>query len=86
MLTGHAADGTLTPVAGSPFSAGSGPGCMAPDPEGKFLYVANFNFGAPGSSNISAYTIDAGTGALTPIAGSPFAAGGAPSSIVIGPQ
>jgi hypothetical protein len=36
----------------------------------RFAYVANFL-----SANVSAYTIDAGTGALTAIPGSPFAAG-----------
>jgi len=42
-----------------------------------FLYVAN-----SGSNNISAYEINATTGALTPLAGSPFATGGvAPWSI-----
>ena len=37
---------------------------------GGFAYVANF-----ASNDVSAYTIDTTTGALTPIAGSPFAAG-----------
>jgi 6-phosphogluconolactonase len=40
---------------------------------GKFLYVPN-----PGSDNVSAYAINANTGALTAVAGSPFATGEAP--------
>ena len=42
---------------------------------GRFLYVAN-----GGSNTISAYTIDANNGALTPVGGSPFAAGTVPYS------
>jgi 6-phosphogluconolactonase len=46
----------------------------------RFLYVAN-----RGSGDVSAYTIDAASGNLTPIAGSPFAAGGNPVAIVVDP-
>lgn len=42
-----------------------------------YAYVANLN-----SNNISAYTINATTGALTAIAGSPFAAGTQPFSVI----
>ena len=41
---------------------------------GKFLYVPN-----AGSNNVSTYSVDASTGALTEIAGSPFAADRSPS-------
>ena len=41
-----------------------------------FAYVANTSFGDIGS--ISAYTINATTGALTPVPGSPFEANGGP--------
>ena len=81
------ASGTLTPVAGSPFSTGpSGinPMDMVTDPDGRFLYVANFIGGTGGS--ISAFTVDPNSGALTPMAGSPFPAGQGPVSIVISPQ
>ena len=46
------------------------PSAVAVDPTGKFAYVGN-----DGSNNISAYAIDANTGALTPVTGSPFSAG-----------
>jgi YVTN family beta-propeller protein len=65
--------GALTQITGSnpsPFTVapnGSGPFSVAVDPSGKFVYVAN-NF----SNNVSGFTIDPGTGALMPIAGSPF--------------
>jgi hypothetical protein len=51
----------------------------AVDPSGKFAYVVN-NF-----ANVSGYTIDPSTGALTAIAGSPFPAGVAPVSVAITP-
>src|SRR6266702_4301554 len=51
------------------------------DPSGKFAYVANYH-----SANISAFTIDAATGALTAVAGSPFAAGTNPFSIAVDPS
>jgi hypothetical protein len=45
-----------------------------------FAYVANNN-----SNNVSAYTIDGATGALTPIPGSPFPAGLYPDSVTVDP-
>src|SRR5262249_44333261 len=67
---------------GSPFPAGSTPRSAAVDPSGKFLYVANFAFPAPG--NVSGYTINSSSGALTAIPGSPFATGGiGPISVAI---
>jgi 6-phosphogluconolactonase (cycloisomerase 2 family) len=80
------ASGTLTPLAGSPFSTSTGslgvnPIDMAMDPEGKFLYVSNYTGGSSGS--ISAFTVNTNSGALTPIAGSPFPAGAGPMSPVI---
>ena len=44
----------------------------------RFAYVAN-----RGSNNISAYTLDPGTGTLAAIPGSPFAAGGLPIGIAV---
>jgi 6-phosphogluconolactonase len=46
----------------------------------RFAYVVN-----RGSNNVSAYTLDAATGALAPIAGSPFAAGNLPVAIAVDP-
>ena len=46
----------------------------------RFAYVANRN-----SNNVSAYTVDATSGAITPIAGSPFAAGDLPVAIAVDP-
>lgn len=70
--------GALTPVTGSPFATGSGPGTVAINAAGSLAYVTN-----GGSNDISAFKINASSGALTPVAGSPFAAGSAPVSIVV---
>jgi 6-phosphogluconolactonase len=78
--------GALTAIPGSPFPAwpvpvaglyaasSAGPGGAAVDPSGKFLYVSN-----PRSDTenvyILAFTVNAATGALTAIPGSPFVVG-----------
>ena len=48
------------------------PDSVTVHPNGQFAYAANFD--VPG--DVSAYTINATTGALTPVPGSPFAAAG----------
>ncbi len=55
---------------------------QGPPPAGPkyFAYVAN-----AGSNNVSAYSIDASTGALTALTGSPFPAGSFPQSVTIDP-
>ncbi|MEQ5843480.1 lactonase family protein [Paraburkholderia acidicola] len=82
-----ATTGALTPVAGSPFTAGIRPYAVAIDPTGRFAYVPNYYTGSTsGPGSVSAYTIDAVTGALTPVPGSPFlTAGGHSESITISP-
>jgi len=45
-----------------------------------FAYVAN-----EGSSSVSGYTVDPVTGNLTELAGSPFSAGGGPTSVKMTP-
>jgi 6-phosphogluconolactonase len=67
------ADGSLTPVSGSPFVTGNEPRSVAVDPTGKFAYVANER-----SATVSAYSTGA-DGSLTPVPGSPFATGSEPS-------
>ena len=73
------ANGALTPIAGSPFVTGGGGvggGFFAANraaiaPVKKFLFVSNEQ-----SNNISAFSIDPATGALTLVPGSPFPTGG----------
>ena len=77
--------GALRAIAGSPFAAGNTPDSVTVDPSGRFAYVANYD---PSSSlgNVSAYTINSSTGALRPVAGSPFAAGRLPISVTVDPS
>lgn len=66
------------PVLDTSTAAGTLPAALLPILNNKFLYVANKT-----SSNVSAYSINQSTGALTEIAGSPFAdgSGTSPSSL-----
>ena len=75
------ANGSLSPVAGSPFNTGSEPWGAALDPKGKFVFVTNLQ-----SNNVSAYTINVTSGALTPVAGSPFATGDNPYYMAVDPK
>jgi streptogramin lyase len=68
-------------LSNSPFAAGGGPFSVAVDPSGKFAYVANIN-----SNNVSAYTIDSTTGALSQLSNSPFTAGSGPASVAVDPS
>ena len=74
--------GALTALAGgigNPFAAGTTPAGITITPNASFVYVAN-----GGSNNVSGYSLDSGTGALTALAGgtgNPFAAGTSPSGI-----
>jgi 6-phosphogluconolactonase len=81
-----ASSGALTPVTGSPFATDLGPVGVTTDPLGKFVYVANGGLYDNGANDVSAYTIDKRTGALTPVVGSPFAAGSGVYSVVVDPK
>jgi 6-phosphogluconolactonase len=63
--------GALNLVPGSPFATGGAPGdppsSLAVDPLGRFLYVANF-------SDISGFSINTSTGAISMLSGFPFSA------------
>ena len=68
------ADGSLTPISGSPFTANlSTPECLIISRTGTYLYATN-----EGNSTISAYTIDQNTGTLTPFSNPTFATGSGP--------
>jgi 6-phosphogluconolactonase (cycloisomerase 2 family) len=77
-------DCTLAPIAGSPFAVPGGPftDSAVVDPSGQFLYVTVDK--TPGF--VSGFKIDANSGALTVIAGSPFAAGNSPDSVIVHPS
>jgi DNA-binding beta-propeller fold protein YncE len=53
----------------------------------RYAYVTNYNSAnLSASSNVSAYTVDSSTGALTAVSGSPFAAGTGPYSVTVDPS
>lgn len=73
--------GMLTAVAGSPFTTGGLTSFVVAHPTKNFVY-ANSSAGTNGPSSIAAFQIDANTGVLTPITGSPFSTGGVGASFV----
>ena len=75
--------GTLTPLSGSPYHGATSLGGLAVTPNGTasgnfFLYAAD-----PQAKTVIAYTVDGTTGALSPISGSPFPAGNAPTLLTV---
>jgi 6-phosphogluconolactonase len=71
-------DGTLTPVAGSPFPAGLGPVAIAFDPNFSFAYVVD-----KGSNTVSQYAFSSGSGVLTPFSPATISTGATPVSIAV---
>jgi len=78
-------NGTVSEVAGSPFpteavgaTSGSGPVALVVPPVGNYLYVAN-RF----ASTVAAFSFDDTTGALTPVANSPYATGLTPQGVAV---
>lgn len=83
-------DGSLTPVAGSPFDNGPARAGGAPiadaitDPQGRFLLLSDIE-----NSEVTVFSIDPNSGALTNVSGSPFQVpgypigGGSPSAIAM---
>ena len=71
-------DGSLTPVAGSPFPAQPGPVAMALDPSSKFLYVVD-----EGSNLLSQYRVSTGTGVLTSISPGSIGTGTTPVWVAV---
>jgi 6-phosphogluconolactonase len=76
-----ASNGSLTAIAGSPFSMGAGatPTFLTVDASSRFLYVSD-----PAHNSVLGFSIQ--SNALTPISGSPFAAGTQPAGMTAGPQ
>lgn len=82
-FTINSISGSLSAVAGSPFSSGPAPGAggLAVDPSTRFLYVTQMN-----SVAVAGFAIAAGTGVLTPIPGSPFPAANTPVQAIVDPS
>jgi 6-phosphogluconolactonase len=71
-------DGTLTPVAGSPFAAGLGPVAIAFDLNFNFAYVVD-----KGSNTISQYSWGPGNGVLTPLSPATISTGLTPVAMAV---
>jgi 6-phosphogluconolactonase len=78
-------NGALTPVSGSPFQIAAHAIASVVAPSRKFLYFASEDEGAV-TSSVSGFSIDPDSGALRPVAGSPFAAGTCARDITIDPS
>ena len=72
--------GSLSPIAGSPFAAGTGPSMLAADSAARFLYVTN-----PTVNRLLGFRADPTTGALTAVPGSPFSTGTYPAAVGVEP-
>jgi 6-phosphogluconolactonase (cycloisomerase 2 family) len=79
----NSSTGSLSALPGSPFTDGSSPFAGVVDPSGKFFYST----GSSALMGLSVYTLDSTTGALTPVAGSPFQTplGNPPYNLVASP-
>ena len=70
--------GVLSPIGGAPFAAGNGVIDMVVDPSGRHVYVSQSTLSlGTFTDSVAVLAIDRGTGALSPIAGSPFSVAGA---------
>jgi 6-phosphogluconolactonase (cycloisomerase 2 family) len=73
----------LTGAVGTPQvvpSGGNSPQGIRVTPDGKFVIVAN-----QGTNNVSVFSLDSTSGALTAVSGSPFASGTQPGPVAIAP-
>jgi 6-phosphogluconolactonase (cycloisomerase 2 family) len=78
--------GTLAQIGGSPFIDYATPSALVVDPTARFLYVANSYGGATSRGSVSAFTIDAQTGALAEIPGSPYTVNYNPGALATDPS
>lgn len=81
--------GVLSTLSGSPFSAPGSGGIngVTIDTTGRFLYASGTTAsGGTGTGIVDAFSIDAPTGALTSVTGSPFAAGISPAQLMVDPS
>lgn len=73
--------GALTPVAGSPFAAGTGAEFMTFDSVHNLLFVSNQT-----ANSLSVFSVNTSTGALTAVPGSPFLTGSRPTGVSVAPM
>ena len=71
----HPTTGAVTLLPGSPFGSAAYPDSVVAHPSGRFVYVAHNNSNVS-NYQLSAYTVDGNTGALSPVQGSPYPVAG----------
>lgn len=76
--------GALTAVSGSPISDTNGPFAVAATPSGAFVYTANFNSNT-NAYTVSEYSVNASSGALTLVSGSPITGFGSVIGLAVDP-
>jgi 6-phosphogluconolactonase (cycloisomerase 2 family) len=75
----NATNQQLTPIAGAPYTVGSGPVCMSEDPTNQYMYISNFNDGT-----VTGKVLDPNTGELSSLTrGSTFTSVGQSSCLAI---
>ena len=79
-------DGSLTAIAGSPYTTDYGTLGIAMRPDGKFLYTMNGANGGGTVADISAFQVDPTSGALTQVSGSPFPGSAIPLFAAVHPS
>ena len=81
LINGYAISGgtgALAAIPNTPFAAGDTVGAMAVHPSGNFVYATTTGYDLTTQEDIfdvAAFAVNATTGGLTPVSGSPFAAG-----------
>jgi len=79
--------GELSAAPGSPFNVGGVPNSIAIDASGKFLIASiGPRLGGAAGSCLAVLSIDSGTGALTPVPGSPFGPSNCSGSVAANPS
>ncbi len=82
----NAATGAPTALAGEPIAAGTYINYLGMHPNGRFIYAKRGTQLRDEANGIVVFALNAATGALTEIAGSPFDVGANPLQIVIDPR
>jgi 6-phosphogluconolactonase (cycloisomerase 2 family) len=70
--------GELTPIPGSPFTTRLDGTALAVDPQGQYLFAANYT-----DNDVSVFSINQTTGAITEVPNSPFDAGTGTKPVVL---
>lgn len=85
-FSSNGSNGTLNQIGVAVTGDGRASRRLLVEPKGRFAYAANGHGGATNQGSVSAFRIDASSGALTEIAGSPYTVNYGPSAIASDPS